>query len=354
MFLKSKIFLAGSLLAILLFSLFSFNAPVLADSNSTGWKLPFDIGSRVYTTQGYNGPYSHNGQKALDFVNLSQSSSNTSILAAKGGKIFNIQQGGIYDSWCSSFSDCSTKGNISGGNYIIIDHLDGTYSYYVHLRAGSILIKKGDTVVEGQKLALMGGTGYTCGNEACTTPGPHLHFQASQNGQYLDTPFGDCGCIPIEGQTVTVSNKTIPAVVTPPPISTPSPVPQPRSVFIHLTSDLTKTLDVAGGSMADQTRVLLWPIHGGSNQQWVYYPETQEIKNRGMCLDGGNTDDYNNRSLRISKCHGGNNQKWFLTGGNELKVYSNINICADYPSNNNYPINLGACYGTWNQSWVIQ
>lgn len=311
------------------------------------WKLPFEAKAQVYTTQSYNGPYSHQGQKALDLVSLSTSSNNTPIVAAKSGKVYSIQQGGIYDSWCSSFEDCRVKGNISGGNYIIIDHLDGTFSYYVHLRASSVLVKVGDVVSQGQKLGLMGGTGYTCGNAACTTPGPHLHFQASQNGQYIDTPFGDCGnCIPSEGKTI-ISTNTFEVQPPQAPIDN-----TPKSVFIRLTTDSGKTLDVAGGSMQPQTRILLWPVHGGVNQQWVYYPATEELKNRGLCLDGGNPADPKNRWLRSSTCHGGAHQKWFINEKNELKTRSNPQLCVDFPLNISIPIYLhNVCHGGNHQKW---
>lgn len=47
-------------------------------------------------------------------------------------------------------------------------------SAYYHLKSGSILVKKGDIVCEGQKIATMGNTGN------CT--GKHLHFQIDKGG----------------------------------------------------------------------------------------------------------------------------------------------------------------------------
>ncbi len=54
-----------------------------------------------------------------------------------------------------------------GGNYIKIDHGDGRVSYYGHLKTR--LVSKGDSIHQGDIIALSGNTG--------NTTGPHLHFQ---------------------------------------------------------------------------------------------------------------------------------------------------------------------------------
>lgn len=55
------------------------------------------------------------------------------------------------------------------GNYIRIDHADGTKSYYGHLLLNSLRVKTGDKVVKGQPIATMGSSGYSTGK--------HLHFE---------------------------------------------------------------------------------------------------------------------------------------------------------------------------------
>jgi hypothetical protein len=57
----------------------------------------------------------------------------------------------------------------TGGNQIVIRHTAEEYSSYAHLKYGSILVKKGDLVKQGQLIANVGlsGDGYQ----------PHLHFQ---------------------------------------------------------------------------------------------------------------------------------------------------------------------------------
>jgi murein DD-endopeptidase MepM/ murein hydrolase activator NlpD len=74
----------------------------------------------------------------------------TSIKAAKSGKV-------VYAGW-----------NNSGyGNLVILDHGDGTRTYYAHL--SSITVPYGATVSGGQSIGRVGTTGDSTGN--------HLHFE---------------------------------------------------------------------------------------------------------------------------------------------------------------------------------
>lgn len=64
--------------------------------------------------------------------------------------------------------------NKSCGNFILIDHKDGTQSKYCHIANGGLLVKAGDEVRQGQLIAKSGTTGYSTG---C-----HLHFEIQKNG----------------------------------------------------------------------------------------------------------------------------------------------------------------------------
>lgn len=59
--------------------------------------------------------------------------------------------------------------NQPGGNYIIIDHLNGETSIMAHLKKGSIIISVGDTVIKGQEVGKAGNSG--------ASDFPHLHYQ---------------------------------------------------------------------------------------------------------------------------------------------------------------------------------
>ncbi len=55
------------------------------------------------------------------------------------------------------------------GNYIIIDHQNGEYSLLLHLKKGSITVKVGDRIKQGQPIAQMGISG--------DSEYVHLHYQ---------------------------------------------------------------------------------------------------------------------------------------------------------------------------------
>jgi murein DD-endopeptidase MepM/ murein hydrolase activator NlpD len=81
------------------------------------------------------------------------------------------------------------NGEPRGGGYIVkIRHkVNGEWitSSYMHLKKGSIKaagIKKGDLVVEGQKIGESGNTG--------ESTGPHLHFEIQRGKTYIWTNNG--------------------------------------------------------------------------------------------------------------------------------------------------------------------
>ncbi|MEO8344973.1 MAG: M23 family metallopeptidase [Betaproteobacteria bacterium] len=80
--------------------------------------------------------------------------SGTSIVAAASGKV-------VYADWHAQY-----------GKMIEIDHGNGLVSRYAH--ASTLLVKEGDLVLAGQRIASVGTTG--------RSTGPHLHFEVRLNG----------------------------------------------------------------------------------------------------------------------------------------------------------------------------
>lgn len=70
------------------------------------------------------------------------------------------------------YSDNGYYGNKDGsgyGNYIKIQHSDGTYTIYGHLAKDSVTVFAGETVQQGQVIAKIGNSG--------SSTGAHLHFE---------------------------------------------------------------------------------------------------------------------------------------------------------------------------------
>jgi Peptidase family M23 len=63
---------------------------------------------------------------------------------------------------------------VAGGNQIVIDHRNGEFSYVAHLQHGSLRVKKGDVVKQGQVIAKLGNSGHATG--------PHLHYHLMAGG----------------------------------------------------------------------------------------------------------------------------------------------------------------------------
>lgn len=61
----------------------------------------------------------------------------------------------------------------SAGNYIVIQHANGYKTQYMHL--SKLLVKSGQKIKQGQKIALSGNTG--------RSTGPHLHYELLVNNK---------------------------------------------------------------------------------------------------------------------------------------------------------------------------
>ncbi|WP_166868568.1 M23 family metallopeptidase [Salinibacterium sp. ZJ70] len=89
---------------------------------------------------------------------------NAPIYAASGGTV-------VYAGWYGSW-----------GNYVAIDHGDGTNTGYAHIVSGGIGVSVGQKVAPGQLIAKVGTTGMSTG---C-----HLHYITRVNGNTTDpVPF---------------------------------------------------------------------------------------------------------------------------------------------------------------------
>lgn len=88
------------------------------------------------------------------------------ITAAYGSSIYASNSGKVI----------VAENHYSYGNYIVIDHGNGTSTLYAHM--SSMIAKVGDNVVQGDIIGKVGSTGYSQGN--------HLHFEVRVNGVRVD------------------------------------------------------------------------------------------------------------------------------------------------------------------------
>ena len=120
------------------------------------YDLPFEKGNNYLLYQGYNGNFSHQNENSLDFELPERSN----VIAARSGIVIDIVQ--------SNVESCPNKSCNQYNNYINILHNDGTIANYSHLKYKGAKVNLGDSVLQGNIIALSGNTGFTTG--------PHLHF----------------------------------------------------------------------------------------------------------------------------------------------------------------------------------
>jgi murein DD-endopeptidase MepM/ murein hydrolase activator NlpD len=129
---------------------------VITDDSSYVYALPFGNGRSYRLVQGYFGIFSHKERAALDF----QMKKGTQIAAAREGVVVRVKEDGRRGGWNRKYR--------RDGNFLVIQHPDGTRAGYWHLQHNGALVNVGDTVLKGQPIALSGRTGYAIM--------PHLHF----------------------------------------------------------------------------------------------------------------------------------------------------------------------------------
>lgn len=137
------------------------------------YDLPFTKGKSVVLDQGYSGSYSHQNENALDF-NMPIGSE---VCAARDGVVVEVVQ--------HNSKSCPSRACIDFANYITVYHSDGSFAKYSHLQQNGAKVNVGDTITQGQVIALSGNTGFT--------NGAHLHFvcylQGIDKQQTLETYF---------------------------------------------------------------------------------------------------------------------------------------------------------------------
>jgi murein DD-endopeptidase MepM/ murein hydrolase activator NlpD len=142
----------------------------ITEDSSFIYSLPYETNSSHFLIQGYYSAWSHKNRAALDFVMKQK----TKVLAARDGVVVRLKEDSDKGGW--------SKKNQPLANYVIVQHADGTRAGYWHLHQDGVLVNVGDSVKQGQPIALSGKTGYAAM--------AHLHFMVWEihNGQWKQIP----------------------------------------------------------------------------------------------------------------------------------------------------------------------
>lgn len=154
-------------------------------------KLPFQPGSSFEIFQGNSGNFTHSNfnKYAWDF-GLPEG---TPVCAAAEGRVVRVKQDSAVGGTSPEY--------YGHANTVVIDHGNGLFSQYLHLKRASAKVHEGDLVKAGQVIALSGNTGFSSV--------PHLHFQVQDaTGQSLPCRFEDVpgDGIPRQGLAYTSGN----------------------------------------------------------------------------------------------------------------------------------------------------
>lgn len=152
------------------------------DSNLTAvktppglYKLPFRYGSTyncsVGNMEGYHKTY---GTKAYDFRCME----GTPLYAIRGGTVTYVVE--------TFTTGGPTIDFVEQANQVWVEHEDGTTARYCHLMPYGALVTLGETVVQGELIALSGNTGFSTG--------PHLHLDVkASHYETIQFEFADAG-----------------------------------------------------------------------------------------------------------------------------------------------------------------
>lgn len=146
------------------------------DHDASKGRRDYMCGTATYNVKSRHGLRHQGTDFAIADLNVMQKG--VDILAAAPGVVTGIRDG-MRDISSKEVDKKTIKGRFCG-NAVVIKHANGFSSQYCHLRQNSIVVKKGDRVKAGQKIGLIGLSGFT--------EYPHLHITIRKNKSIID-PF---------------------------------------------------------------------------------------------------------------------------------------------------------------------
>ena len=112
-------------------------------------------------------------------------------------------------------------------------------------------------------------------------------------------------------------------------------------------------LDVTQSNAADGTPIIIWPCHGGKNQQWKL-EDGQIVGLAEKCLDVAQGDTADGAKIILWRCHGGRNQRWTIYGGRIIGIGVKCLDVTRGDTTGGTPVILWHCHGGPNQNWRIR
>ncbi len=181
--------------------------------------LPMVEGYEAMMGQTFHGFFSHQdkGRYAVDIP----MAIGTPVAAMRGGTVVDLKE--------DSDTGCGTSDCADDGNFVKIDHGDGTFAIYFHLEFQGATVDVGDGVCAGEVVGYSGNTGWSTG--------PHLHI-AVQNALAISLPLrffelaDSNGGVPAPGQVVMSANAEDTDC------APPSPSDCPEDLFAHMGARL--------------------------------------------------------------------------------------------------------------------
>ena len=139
------------------------------DRDSSSGSRDYQCGSRTYD--------GHDGTD-IRVLDLAMQRSGVEVLAAATGRVVGARDG-MADISVRSIDKAEIAGK-ECGNGVVLEHDNGWRTQYCHMAKGSIRVKPGDRIAEGQPIGLVGLSG--------NTEFPHLHFTVRLASAIVD-PF---------------------------------------------------------------------------------------------------------------------------------------------------------------------
>ena len=90
------------------------------------------------------------------------------IIASRDGEVIKVNDS------CPTNGSYGSKCGGGFGNYVYVQHADGMVTIYPHMSKGTVKVKLGDKVAQGQELGGIGNSG--------SSAGKHLHFEMRKDG----------------------------------------------------------------------------------------------------------------------------------------------------------------------------